>query len=127
MAELICLSWSLERKQTTSERYLSIPWLPTALVSRAPNKPTYKPKNVGEKSNQSSPTERVLPNALSFTDRRLSGCPGPCGHEGTDSEIICNKVTEDLLLCFGPEVFQLARAFVCLHPFGAMPTSYLIG
>ena len=48
-----------------------------ALVSRASNKPKYMPRNIGKKSNQSSPTKRALPNALNFTDWRLSRGPGP--------------------------------------------------
>ena len=35
---------------------------------RVPNTPKYKPRNIGKKSNQSSPTKRALPNVLNFTD-----------------------------------------------------------
>ena len=47
-------------------------------------------RNIGKKSNQSSLTERALPNALNFTDWRLSqgawAPSGPYGHDGTDSD-----------------------------------------
>ena len=49
-----------------------------ALVSRAPNKPKYKLRNIREKSNESSPTERALPNALTGV---CPGGPGPPGRE----------------------------------------------
>ena len=47
-----------------------------ALVSRAPNKPNLS-LETGKKSNQSSPTKRASPNALNFTDWRLSWGLGP--------------------------------------------------
>ena len=49
-----------------------------ALVSRALNKPKYKPRNVGKKSNQISPIKRTLPNALN-SGVGLEGV-GPLGH-----------------------------------------------
>ena len=49
------------------------------LVSRAPNKPEYKTGN-RKKSNLCSPTKRALPNALNFSDWRLSrGAVAPMG------------------------------------------------
>ena len=55
-------------------------------VFRAPNKPKYKPRNVGKKSNQSSLTKRALPNAMNYTNWRLFRWgrvhPSPYGHDG---------------------------------------------
>ena len=54
-----------------------------ALVSRGPNKPKYKPRNIG--INQIKVHRpNTLPNALNFNDWRLSlEGPGPYGHNST--------------------------------------------
>ena len=56
---------------------------------RAPNKPKCKSRNIGKTLNQISPTKRALPNALNFTDWRLSqmGRPPPApGDVGTEGD-----------------------------------------
>ena len=71
----ICCEF-IARCRSQSRRAIQISGV---LVSRAPNTPKYKTRNIGKKSNQSSPTKRALPNVLNFTDWRLPGGapPGP--------------------------------------------------